>query len=117
MRVQQKMNEEQIKTMQHQAQRDEQRQKIYINKRALNEKVRQEVSYAKEEKNQTKELFEHQKNMHVMNANKIKNMIKSQQMEAKSKKQIDFHEKKIRARNQMHEKMAREENERMGHEN
>jgi hypothetical protein len=43
----------------------------------MNEKVRQEVSYAKEEKNQTKELFEHQKNMHVMNANKIKNMIKA----------------------------------------
>lgn len=49
------------------------------NKMALKERVYQEVSYAKEEKNQTKELFYHQNNQHVAKANMIKNMIKQQQ--------------------------------------
>ena len=63
--------------MQNQAIRDEQKQKIWFAKQALNQNVKAEVSYAKEEKIQTRELFEHQKNMHQMNANKIKNMIKA----------------------------------------
>jgi hypothetical protein len=43
---------------------------------AHKERVLQEVSYAKEEKHQTKELFYHQHNQHVAKANMIKNMIK-----------------------------------------
>jgi hypothetical protein len=46
--------------------------KINNNKRALNEKVRAEVTYAKEEKNATKELFYHQNNQHMAKANMIK---------------------------------------------
>ena len=46
-------------TMLHKALKEEQRQKIYNNKRSHGEKVKQEVSYAKEEKMQTKELFYH----------------------------------------------------------
>lgn len=62
--------------MMHLAQKEEQRQKILHNKMALKERVQQEVSYAKEEKHQTKELFYHQNNQHVAKANMIKNMIK-----------------------------------------
>ena len=86
MRLQQRIDEETQKTMMHNAQKEEQRQKIVNNTMAHKERVRQEVSYAKEEKHQTKELFYHQNNQHVAKANMIKNMIKQQQLEAKSKK-------------------------------
>lgn len=39
----------------------------------------------------------------------IKTLIKQQQEEAKEKKKAEQINKKLRARNQMHEKMAREE--------
>jgi len=41
--------------MLHKAQKDDQAQKIYHNKQAHGDKIRQEVGYAKEEKMQTKE--------------------------------------------------------------
>ena len=50
MRLQMKMIEEAQMTLLHKAQKEEQRQKIYHNKRAYGEKVKQDVSYAKEEK-------------------------------------------------------------------
>jgi hypothetical protein len=46
----------------HKAAKEEQKLKINHNKRAHVDKVLQEVSYAKEEKLQTKELFYHQQN-------------------------------------------------------
>ena len=48
--MQMKMNEEAHMTLLHKAQKEEQRQKIYYNKRAHGEKIKQDVSYAKEEK-------------------------------------------------------------------
>lgn len=98
MRRKQQNDEEERKTQLHRAIKEEQKQKINNNKRALNDKVRQEVSYAKEEKNQTKELFYHQNNQHIAKANMIKAMIKQQQEEAKLKKKMDVNDKKLRAR-------------------
>ena len=49
-RQQMKMNEEVHMAMLHKAQKEEQKQKIYYNKRAHGEKVKQDVNYAKEEK-------------------------------------------------------------------
>ncbi len=45
-----KLNEEAQLAMLHNARKEEQKQKIYYNKRAVGEKVKQEVSYVKEEK-------------------------------------------------------------------
>lgn len=50
MRMQMKMNEEAHMTLLHKAQKEEQRQKIYYNKRAHGEKIKHDVNYAKEEK-------------------------------------------------------------------
>lgn len=47
----------------------------------------------------------------------IKNMIKQQQMEAKGKKYRCEQDKKDKAKKQMHEKLAREENQRLEYEN
>ena len=52
MRLQMKMNEEAQITLLHKAQKEEQRQKILLNKRAHGEKVKQDVNFAKEEKAQ-----------------------------------------------------------------
>ncbi len=86
MRLQMKLNEEAQLAMLHNARKEEQKQKIYYNKRAVGEKVKQEVSYVKEEKLQQKELFYQQNNQHVAKACMIKNLIKQQQEEAKQKK-------------------------------
>ena len=64
----------------------------------MNDKVRQDVGYAKEEKHQTKELFYHQNNQHQAKATMIKSMIKQQQEEAKIKKRRDVNDKKSRAK-------------------
>lgn len=45
-----KMNEEAQITLLHKAQKEEQRQKILYNKRAHGEKIKQDVTFAKEEK-------------------------------------------------------------------
>ena len=50
LRNQMKMNEEAQITLLHKAQKEEQRQKILYNKRAHGEKIKQDVTYAKEEK-------------------------------------------------------------------
>ena len=65
---------------------------------------------------QQKELFYHQSNQHTAKATMIKNLIRDQQQEAKQKKQKELFDKKMKARQQMHEKMAREEQERLNHE-
>ena len=46
----------------------------------------------------------------------IKNLIRSQQDEAKDKKRRDLGEKRMKARGQLHDKMTRDEQERMEHE-
>jgi hypothetical protein len=76
MRLQMKMNEEAHMTLLHKAVKEEQRQKIMYNRRAHGDKVKDDVSYAKEEKQQQKELFYHQNNQHVAKANMIKTLIK-----------------------------------------
>lgn len=76
MRLQMKLNEEAQMTLLHKAQREQQRQKILNQKRAHNDKLKQDVGYAKEEKLQQKELFYHQNNQHVAKASMIKTIIK-----------------------------------------
>lgn len=46
----------------------------------------------------------------------IKQLIRQQNDEAKEKKKMDLHQKKMKARLQMQEKMAREEDQRLQHE-
>ena len=46
----------------------------------------------------------------------IKNLIKSQQDEAKDKKRRDQAERKMKARGQLHDKMSRDEHDRLEHE-
>lgn len=98
LRQQMKLNEEAQITLLHKAQKEEQRQKILINKRAHGEKIKQDVNYAKEEKLQQKELFYQQNNQHVAKATMIKNLIRDQQQEAKQKKQKELLDKKMKAR-------------------
>lgn len=50
MRLQMKLNEEAHMTLLNKAKKEEQRQKILYNKRAHGDKVKHDVSYAKEEK-------------------------------------------------------------------
>lgn len=69
-----------------------------MNKRAHGEKIKQDVSVAKEEKAQQRELFYHQNNQHVAKATMIKNLIRDQQHEAKQKKQKEIFDKKMKAR-------------------
>lgn len=59
MRLNMKMNQEAQMTMINRAKKEEQMAKIMQNKKYHGEKIKQEVSYAKEEKMQTKELFYH----------------------------------------------------------
>ena len=103
-------------TLLNKAKKDEQRNKILSQKRAQQDKLRQDVSYLKEEKQQTKELHYHQNNQHMAKATMIKTIIKQQQDDAKDKKQRDLFDKKMKARQQMQEKMAREATMRMEHE-
>ena len=67
-----KMKEEAQLTLLHKAQKEEQKQKIYMNKYGHAEKIKHDVSFAKNEKQQTKELFYHQNNQHVAKATMIK---------------------------------------------
>lgn len=46
----------------------------------------------------------------------IKNLIKSQQDEARDKKRTDLESKRMKARGQLHDKMSRDEHERLEHE-
>ena len=46
----------------------------------------------------------------------IKNLIKSQQDEARDKKRTDLESKRMKARGQLHDKMSRDEQERLEHE-
>ena len=76
MRLQMKLNEEAQMMMLHRAQKDEQLQKIAMNKQAHGQKIKQEVMIAKEEKMLTREQFYHQQNQQVAKATMIKSMIK-----------------------------------------
>ena len=104
-----KLNEEVQITLLHKAQKEEQQAKIMHNKNAHQQKVMQEVSAAKEEKAHQKELFYHQNNQHVAKAQMIKNLIKSQQEEARDKKRNDLASKRMKARGQLHDKITRDE--------
>ena len=69
-----------------------------MNKRAHGEKIKQDVNVAREEKQQQRELYYHQNNQHMAKATMIKNLIRDQQNEAKSKKHNDIYSKKMKAR-------------------
>ena len=96
MRLEMRMREEAQMTLLHKAQKEEQRSKIAMNRYGHQEKIKHDVGFAKSEKQQTKELFYHQNNQHVAKATMIKQLIKSQQDEAREKKKQDLQMKKMR---------------------
>lgn len=111
-----KLNEEVQVTLMHKALREEQQAKIQYNKQAYAQKIRSDVSAVKEEKRMQKDIKQYQENQHEAKARTIKTLIRQQQEEAKSNKNRVLAEKKMMAREQMTDKMARDEAARIDHE-
>ena len=101
----------------HKAKREEQQAKIQYNKHAYTQKIRSDVSAVKEEKKMQRDIKNYQDNQHEAKARTIKSLIKQQQEEAKMNKNRVLQEKKMMAREQIMEKMARDEHARIEHEN
>ena len=85
-------------------------------KYSYQEKLRRDVDYVKQEKRDQKDYLQVQKHQEHLKNNSLKQMIKSQQQEAKEKKQRDLIEKQMRAKQQIEDKMMREEQKRIEHQ-
>ena len=70
--------------------------------------MREEANETKQEKMLYKHKMEEQKRFEEAKAQNMKNMIRHQQHEAMSKRQIDFIDKQNRAKAQIEEKLQRE---------
>jgi hypothetical protein len=115
-RQRQKEEEEAMKQAQNKALKEQLKSNIEGNKRGFEDKVKRDVDNFKHEKREQKDFLQVQKQQEYMKNNSLKQMIKSQQNEAKEKKQRDFMEKQAKARMQIEDKTMHEEQTRLDHE-
>lgn len=80
------------------------------------DKVRNEVQMRRAELNEQKEYLEIQRQQEVLKATSIKQMIRNQEIEAEEKRRYMEAQKKAQARQQFEQKVLRENQMRMTHE-
>jgi hypothetical protein len=72
-------------------------------------KTKQDAMETKSEKQMVREMWEQNKDNERQRAQQIKTMIKMQQHEAQTKRQMDFVDKQNRTRAQIEERLMREQ--------
>ena len=87
-----------------------------MTRRNLEDKVRREVESVKMEKREQRDFMQIVRNQEHVKNTSLKQIIKSQQVEAREKKQRELVEKQMRAKQQVEDKMMREEQKRIEHQ-
>ena len=88
--------EELIRQQQNRMVKEQLKAGVEANKKQLEEKIKSQVSYVKQEKMDQKDFLHIQKQQEYLKNSSMKQMIKSQQKEAQEKKQRDLMEKQAR---------------------
>jgi hypothetical protein len=89
---------------------------VDMTRRNLEDKVRREVESVKMEKREQRDFMQIVRNQEHVKNTSLKQIIKSQQVEAREKKQRELVEKQMRAKQQVEDKMMREEQKRIEHQ-
>jgi hypothetical protein len=96
--------------------KEKQKSALDMQRRNVEDKVRKEADQVKHEKQQQKDFMHVMRYQETLKNNSLKQMIRSQQSEAKEKKQRELMEKQLRAKQQIEDKMMKEESKRIEHQ-
>jgi hypothetical protein len=102
--------------MQNRNLKDQMRANVDQTKRNFEDKVKRDVDYVKQEKRDQKDFLQVQKHHEQIKNHSLKQMIRGQQLEAQNKRQREFQERQMRAKQQIEDKMLREEGKRVEHQ-
>lgn len=116
MRQQQLIQEQNQRTQMNLYIKEENTNKVTQNKKMSYMKTKQEAMDTKTEKQMVRDMWEQNKQAEQQRAYQIKSMIKQQQSEAQTKRQMDLVDKQNRTRAQIEERLMREQSEQMLYE-
>jgi len=112
----QKEDEEALRKQVNLEVKEKQKSALDMQRRNVEDKVRKEADQVKHEKQQQKDFMHVMRYQETLKNNSLKQMIRSQQSEAKEKKQRELMEKQLRAKQQIEDKMMKEESKRIEHQ-
>ena len=112
----QKEEEEALRKQVNLEVKEKQKSALDMQRHNVEDKVRKEADQVKHEKQQQKDFMHVMRYQETLKNNSLKQMIRSQQSEAKEKKQRELMEKQLRAKQQIEDKMMKEESKRIEHQ-